>query len=326
MFLAGIGFMTASCQADGPFYGVEDRLMGVYEGAWTSQGKTDRARAQIRPLGNNSYNGFVMLNRSQQMVGVFKVEGKVNAQGVLELSGSPTQGRPGGELIPKMSGHATLQHHSLKGTFSGDLGEGSFELQKVNRTSPTLDAQPPAGSVVLFNGKKSDAWKNNDWPVTEEGFLRVGSGNLTTRQQWPDFKLHLEFRTPYMPEARGQQRGNSGVYLQSIYEVQVLDSFGLYPLQINDCGSIYGIQTAAGNACLPPMQWQTYDITFRTGPDDIPVITVKHNGITTISEAKVPQEIVGKGGGGGDPRGGFLMLQDHGNAVEYRNTWAQKLE
>jgi hypothetical protein len=126
-----------------------------------------------------------------------------------------------------------------------------------------------------------------------------------------------------MPVEQGQARGNSGVYLQGKYEVQVLDSFGIYPLKDNDCGGIYRVQAPSVNACLPPMQWQTFDITYVDGTDDrFPRITIEHNGIKIIDRADVPPALVEKGTGGGENKSGFLMLQNHGNPVEFRNIWA----
>ena len=88
------------------------------------------------------------------------------------------------------------------------------------------------------------------------------TGSIVTKKKFSDFKLHLEFRTPFMPEKHGQARGNSGVYLQGRYEVQVLDSYGLEGLD-NECGGIYKVGRPLVNMCAPPLQWQTYDITFR---------------------------------------------------------------
>ncbi len=169
----------------------------------------------------------------------------------------------------------------------------------------------------------TNAWQNLSWQLSKDGILRVSKGNISAKEKMGNFRLHIEFRTPYMPVEEGQARGNSGVYLQGKYEVQVLDSFGLYPLQDNDCGGIYKVKSPAGNACLPPMQWQTYDITYINGTASRPPrITVEHNGVKTIDRAEVPSDLIEKGTGGGDPKAGFLMLQDHGNPVEYRNIWA----
>jgi hypothetical protein len=152
--------------------------------------------------------------------------------------------------------------------------------------------------------------------------MQVGKGNIRVKEKLTDFRLHLEFRTPYMPAATGQARGNSGVYLQGRYEVQVLDSFGLYPLRDDDCAGIYRVQAAQLNACLPPMEWQTYDITYSS---DGPTITVVHNGLTVLDRVKIPAAIAQRRGGG-DPNAGFLLLQDHGNAVQYRNIWAEPIK
>jgi hypothetical protein len=130
----------------------------------------------------------------------------------------------------------------------------------------------------------------------------------------------LEFRTPYMPEALGQARGNSGVYLQNKYEVQILDSFGLFPLQSNDCGAIYSVVAPAINACLPPLQWQTYDITYVEGnASRQPSITVELNGVKILDRVRPGNSTAPKT----ETHNGFLKLQDHGNPVEFRNIWAE---
>jgi hypothetical protein len=131
-----------------------------------------------------------------------------------------------------------------------------------------------------------------------------------------------------MPKARGQGRGNSGVYLGGLYELQILDSYGL-KLQDNDCGAIYKQVVPAVNACKPPLQWQTYDVTFQKAQVENGTVvkkakvTVVHNGIKTIDAA----EIVPTPGGAGNQVGedGPLLLQDHGNRVEFRNIWVAPL-
>ncbi|RYZ50160.1 MAG: DUF1080 domain-containing protein [Sphingobacteriales bacterium] len=150
-----------------------------------------------------------------------------------------------------------------------------------------------------------------------------------TNQEFGDIKLHLEWMTPLKPEARGQERGNSGVYLQDRYELQVLDSFGL-DSKDNDAGGIYQITTPLENASLPPGQWQTYDITFRAPRlytdgtiAKSPVITVLHNGVVIQKNIEIPRST------GGAVEGivakAPIRLQDHGNPVRYRNMWVQEL-
>ncbi len=106
-----------------------------------------------------------------------------------------------------------------------------------------MGAKPPEGAVVLFEGTGLQGWVKGDgkspanWPVAD-GILTVGRGNIQTGKSFGNVQLHLEFNVPYMPKAHGQGRGNSGVYLGGIHELQVLDSYGL-KLQDNDCGAIY---------------------------------------------------------------------------------------
>lgn len=198
----------------------------------------------------------------------------------------------------------------------------------------TLGQKPPEGAKVLI-GDKFEGWTDksgkNPAPWTfKDGVLQVegGKGDIKTSEKFTSFQLHLEFNVPYMPKAKGQGRGNSGVYLQGIYELQVLDSYGLTP-QDNDCGAIYKQIVPAVNACLPPLQWQTYDITFHSAElKDGKVVkkarlTVVQNGKTIIDD----KEIVRTPGGDGNDEGtpGPLLLQDHGNPVQFRNVWIKPL-
>ena len=304
-------------------YEALDPITGSYEGSWkTKSGKGDVV-SQIRPLGDGAYDGFVLLKQGEKTVAVIKVAStKPAMEGSLSLAG-----KSGGNKTESLAAgqiEAKIDHKKFTGSIGGDLGEGTITAKKVVKKSKTLGAKPPKGAVVMDQGK----WNNFQWLVNPDGSWQVQKGGLETKEKLTDFQLHVEFRTPLMAKSQGQGRGNSGVYLQSIYEVQVLDSFGLYPLQINDCGSVYGVRTAPGNACLPPTQWQTYDITYRPGDGTAanpPMITIKHNGQVTIDNAKVPADKIGKGGGGGIPNSGFLMLQNHGNPVQFRNIWAVSL-
>ena len=200
--------------------------------------------------------------------------------------------------------------------------EKAGELKKVERKSPTLGAQPPQGAIVLFDGSAADHFENGK---LIEGNL-LGATGCVSKQQFGDHSLHIEFRTPFMPKSRGQARGNSGVYVQGRYEVQVLDSFGLDGKD-NECGGIYKASEPAVNMCLPPLAWQTYDIDFTAAKYDDAgkktqnaLITVKHNGVTIHDKLELKSGTPGHKPEGPGKLG--LFLQNHGNPVAFRNIWA----
>jgi hypothetical protein len=197
---------------------------------------------------------------------------------------------------------------------------GPYTMEKTERKSPTLGAKPPAGAAVLFDGKNADAWAGGH--LDERNLLAAG---CKSKQSFTDFTAHLEFLLPFKPLGRGQDRGNSGVYLQDRYELQVLDSFGLKG-ENNECGGFYTQAKPSENMCFPPLAWQTYDIDFVSAKYDgsgkktkNAVVTVKHNGVTIHDkfEFKGPTP----GGKPEDSTGGPLQLQGHGNPVFYRNIW-----
>lgn len=206
-------------------------------------------------------------------------------------------------------------------------GKKVAELKKAERKSPTLGAKAPSGATVLFDGTSVDAFKNGKF--VEGKFdgkeeKQLGATNCETNAKWQDHTLHVEFRTPFMPGSRGQGRGNSGVYMQCRYELQVLDSFGLDGKN-NECGGIYTIAEPKVNMCLPPLAWQTYDIDFTAAryEDGKKVknarVTIKHNGVTIHDDLELPKGTPGKSNEGPDALG--LFLQDHGNPVAFRNIW-----
>ena len=203
-----------------------------------------------------------------------------------------------------------------------DLIDGS---EKISRSSPTLGAKPPSSAIVLFDGtqKSIDQHWANGAKLIEGNNLLAG---CTTKEMFRDYRLHLEFRTPFVPEALGQGRGNSGVYHQGRYETQVLDSFG-FENEGNTCGAIYGVSAAEFNACLPPMTWQTYDVEFVAPRWDAAgkktseaTLTVWLNGFPIHRDRKVPGSTTAAPNGE-SPKDGPLYLQDHGNPVAYRNIW-----
>ena len=182
----------------------------------------------------------------------------------------------------------------------------------------------------------ASAWRGGSWKPQEDGSLQCdpGSGSIYAKQNFGDIKLHLEFWLPLMADSFGQGRANSGVILNNLYEVQVLDSFGLVP-STGDCGAIYSQARPRVNACLPPEHWQTYDILFRAprmNPDgtvkEKARASVEHNGV------KVQDDVAIKGATAGHEPGkppanaatGPLQLQDHGNRVRYRNVWLVELK
>ena len=191
-------------------------------------------------------------------------------------------------------------------------------LKKVVRRSSTLNAKPPEKAVVLFDGSTADTFENGK--LTEDKLLMPGA---TSKARLGSGTLHIEFFIPFDP--KGASRGNSGCYLQSRYEVQILDSFGFAPHN-HECGGIPGVKAADVNMTFPPGSWQTYDVDF-TAPvfkdgqkvSDA-IMTVRHNGVVTHQDVKVPgvtQSAPLEEG----PDPGPLNLQEHGGQVRFRNIW-----
>ncbi len=193
-------------------------------------------------------------------------------------------------------------------------------LERTRRTSPTLGARPPKDSIVLFDGTNIDHFTNAQ--MTNEGLLMEGAD---LKPMFQDFNLHVEFRLPYMPEADGQARANSGLYLQSRYECQVLDSFALDPV-FNGCGALYRFRKPDFNMCLPPLVWQSYDVQFtapRWAADGSKIrdahITSWINGVKVQDNVALPDKT-----GAGKEEEPILLpirIQDHGDPVRFRNIW-----
>lgn len=201
--------------------------------------------------------------------------------------------------------------------------------------SPTLGAKPPRGAKVLFSGKAEelrDLWNlaGTDRPAPwrlEGDAMVVQGGQIVSKETFTDFQLHLEFRCPDMPNATGQAKGNSGVYLQGRYEIQVLDSFGIADPGTGDCGALYGQAAPLVNACRPPLEWQTYDVFFRAARFDANGNLVSRARVTVLQNGIVVQNNVeiNASGDAAAKAPGPLLLQDHGNPVAYRNIWVLPL-
>jgi hypothetical protein len=219
---------------------------------------------------------------------------------------------PGKPYSYLVEGHSITVYDST----NSPLGQ----LPKVSRVSQTLGLYPPRGAAVLFNGTNTDQFQNGR--MTFDGLLKQGAD---IKKPYGDFSLHLEFRLPYMPDARGQARSNSGVYLQSRYEVQILDSFGLEG-EKNECGGLYKQRAPDLNMCFPPLTWQTYDLDFTASRFDAngkktrkARLTVWHNGVLIHNNVEIENKTgAGKKEG---PNSLPTKLQNHNNPVRFRNIW-----
>jgi len=213
------------------------------------------------------------------------------------------------------------------------LAAPAFSRQRVTAASP---AKPPKGALVLFDGADAAQWRSAGgnkpcpWKIVD-GALVVGPGNIETAPKFTDFQLHVEFNIPAMPDAHSQGKGNSGVYLQGLYEIQVLDSFNNETYANGMCGAIYGQTPPLINACKPAGQWQTYDITYhapRFGAEGSllkkPRATVFQNAILIHDDDEIDGATVASGNYD-KTQAGPIVLQDHGCKVTYRNIWIKRL-
>ncbi|MCB9274435.1 MAG: DUF1080 domain-containing protein [Lewinellaceae bacterium] len=212
---------------------------------------------------------------------------------------------------------------------------------EARMVTPGTAAAPPSDAIVLFDGNNLEEWLSAQddsparWTINADGSMTVapGAGDIKTRRLFGDVQLHLEFRTPTVITGDGQGRGNSGVFFQERYEVQVLDNYNNRTYSNGQAGSIYKQYIPLVNVCRPPGEWQTYDIIYtapRFNKDGIRIqagtLTVIQNGVLVQnhSEIKGTTEYIGW------PQNlahgpAALKLQDHGNLVSYRNIWIREL-
>ncbi len=275
----------------------------------------------------------------QMLIGLqVKAEGGGQFSGKLFEGGLPGNGWYGASRMHELSGrrdrgiltmrsdnwvvairypYATVYHRG---------GSYVAGLTKVVRTSSTFGAKPPPGAIVLFDPERPSLAELNHARLTPDGLLDRGA---ETKRQFRDFRLHVEFRTPLMAAARGQQRGNSGIYLQRRYEIQILDSFGDSPV-FNGCGAVYRTRPPTVNMAFPPGVWQTYDIDFSAARFDEQgikitpaVVTVWHNGVLIHDHFALPNKT-----GAGRPESpspGPILFQDHRDQVTFRYAWVLPL-
>ncbi|RIJ45855.1 DUF1080 domain-containing protein [Maribellus luteus] len=200
----------------------------------------------------------------------------------------------------------------------------------------------PSDAIVLFDGTDlGREWTNGDgaepgWLV-EDGCatVKAGTGIIKTKRVFGDVQLHIEWRSPSEVKGESQGRGNSGVFLQETYEVQVLDNYNNRTYRNGQAGSLYKQHAPLVNACKAPGEWQTYDIIYtapRFNEDGTyftpPTVTVLHNGVLVQNHVKLrgPTEYIGIPEYSVRKHGkGSIILQDHGNPVSYRNIWIREL-
>ncbi|MFY0593801.1 3-keto-disaccharide hydrolase [Roseivirga sp.] len=208
------------------------------------------------------------------------------------------------------------------------------------KVSPGMNGTAPSDAIVLFDGKSLNEWKSRKngnaagWKV-ENGYMEVvkGTGDIMTKRQFGDIQLHIEWSAPTEIVGEGQGRGNSGVFLQERYEVQVLDSYVSTTYSNGQAASLYKQSIPLVNATVAPGEWNVYDIIFHApqfNKDGIKVadgyVTVMHNGIVVQNHQRLlgTTEYIGfpKNPAHGD---GAIILQDHGNPVRFRNIWLREL-
>lgn len=305
---------------DGPA-AVDFQLIGEYAGdvSIQTETKTDDSDAsaeatnqrfgiQIRALGSGEFEALAY-------EGGLPGDEKFDEATQLRLIG-----RRNGEILVLSGGPWALFAGPEKCRLINFEGDSLGELPRVIRTSPTMGAQPPKDALVLFNGENTDQFTKAR--IADEGLLAQGAN-----VNWllNDFDLHLEFRIPHMPGKQGQQRGNSGVYLQSRYECQILDSFGTDRV-FNGLGALYRFKPPRLNMAFPPLTWQTYDIRFtaaRFGANGKKLrpahVTSWVNGVKVQDNVALP----GPTGAGKAEQAIPLptLFQDHSDPVRFRNVW-----
>ena len=213
-------------------------------------------------------------------------------------------------------------------------------------TPPTFSSQarpgdPPSDAVALFDGSGLDAWRGRDgaaaWRLVGDGTMEVvpGSGDIRTRAAFGSCQLHVEWRAPEAVRGESQGRGNSGVFLLGLYEVQVLDGYANPTYADGQTAAIYGQYPPLVNACVPPGAWHAYDIVFEApvyagGTLTAPAhITVLHNGVLVHHRQRLLGPTLHRELASYDaPHGptGPLVLQDHGDLVRFRNIWLRPIE
>ena len=215
---------------------------------------------------------------------------------------------------------------------------------------PGVFLSPPSDAIILFDGTDFSKWRSErtkgdvEWTLNPDKSMTVkpGKGGIETIDEHGSVQLHIEWKSPTVIKGEGQGRGNSGIFFQRRYEIQVLDSYQNRTYSNGQAGSIYKQYIPLVNAMRPTGEWQVYDIVFNVpefndNGDEIKPgsFIVFHNGILIQNSVEIQgtTEYIGRPKKGRDVMPGFLggnkhrslMLQDHSDLVSYRNIWMRKL-
>jgi len=212
------------------------------------------------------------------------------------------------------------------------------EVEKVDPGES--NATPPSDAIVLFGENDLSNWESVEggeaqWDVTGNYFtVKPGTGPIKTKEDFGNFQLHIEWRSPQEIVSESQGRGNSGVFLQGLYEVQVLDSYDNRTYANGQAGSIYKQSPPLVNATRSPLEWEVYDIIY-TAPEfdekngalvEPGYVTVLHNGVVVQNNTKLQGTTAYIGTPQWKAHGdGPIVLQDHSNPVSFRNIWIREL-
>ncbi len=221
---------------------------------------------------------------------------------------------------------------------------GRPELTEVwdpvpSKIDPGVAGRAPSDAIVLFDGTDLSAWTGKEgaarWEVGDGAFTVVkGTGDIETQQAFGDIQLHIEWRSPAEVVGEGQGRGNSGVFLMGLYEVQILDSYESQTYSNGQAGSIYKQHIPEVNATRAPGAWQSYDVVFMAprfaadGTVEQPAtMTVLHNGVLIQNHVTLrgPTKFIGEPSYEPHEAKLPLTLQDHENPVSFRNIWVREL-
>jgi hypothetical protein len=312
-------------------------LMGDYQGEWLDAPKghyfeiNKPLAAQVINVREGEYQLRFFQEHDRRADPYFEGVGKLDGE-VIRFEGNGWSGTVAKDGLSGVSGQ-------------GHGGGVHFQLKKVVRSSPTLGAKPPAGALVLLDGKNLDQWQHGGgrpatWRLLENGVMEGRSaasaeekmngigGDIETKRKFGDCTIHLEFRYPVEPGKAGQGRGNSGFFFQGDYEVQILNSYGLQGWW-NECGALYKTSPPQVNAARPPMEWQTYDIDYKASvwqdgkKVSSPRINVRLNGVLIHHDEEIPHVTAHAFASRSiEPEGdGPIRLQDHGHPIQFRNIW-----